>query len=136
MAVTTTRGSAVPPPLRRTYRFTIPKIPPSANLYWRHGRNGVYITKAALEYRKTVAEVCERLNIKPLPGALRITAHCYICDERRDLDNNMKQLADALQSWAFEDDNALVEIHLYRHKAATRKLAKVEVIIEQVGYDE
>lgn len=115
----------------KRYAFTIPELPPSANLYWRHGRNGVYITKAALNFRQVVAGVCMELGIKPLDGLLRFTADCYICDSRRDLDNNMKQLADALQGWAFEDDNALVEIHLYRHKAKTRKTAKVDVVIEQ-----
>lgn len=133
--MTTTRGGAIQVPSLKSYRFTILRLPPSANTYWRHGRNGVYVSKAAKDFRKAVADLCERLNITPLAGPLRLIAHCYICDTTRDLGNNEKQLSDALQGWAFEDDNALVEIHLYRHKAATRKLAKVEVIIEQVDYD-
>ena len=105
-------------------------LPPSANTYWKHSRNGVYVSPQAMEFRDKVA--IATIGYDMLSGELRVTAHCYICDTRRDLDNGIKQLLDALQGRIFEDDNAVVEIHMYRHKAATRKVSKVIVTIEEL----
>lgn len=113
-------------------------LPISANVYWRHtvGRNGkpfVYVSQEAVVYREQVGWLCVAAGVGPYHGPLRVTILAYICDSRRDTDNVVKVLFDAMQGHAYDDDNQIVEYHVYRHKARTRKDSKVIVKIEEAA---
>lgn len=79
--------------------FSLP-WPPSVNHYWRHISKGPLagrhlISEAGREYRH---KVCGLLaNAKPLTGRLAIYIRAHPPDRRRrDLDNILKSLLDAL----------------------------------------
>ena len=116
--------------------ITLP-LPISANVYWRHttvrGKPMIYVSQEAQTYRELVGWRCLEANIGPFHGSLKMTIQAYICDVRRDTDNVVKVLFDAMQGHAYDDDNQIVEYHVYRHKAKTRKDGKVIVDIEEVA---
>jgi crossover junction endodeoxyribonuclease RusA len=84
---------------------TLP-YPPSVNTYWRSNRGRVHVSKTGVEYRRAVG------NVKlPVFGGsrLRLTAMVYPPDKRRrDLDNVLKALLDALcHAGAYNDDSQI-----------------------------
>lgn len=114
----------------------LPK-PVSANVYWRRGKWGMYTHPKATVYKADVALAWALSGHAMLEGPrLAVTMHCYICDKRADMANWEKVTLDALQGYAYADDNAVVELHMYRYKARTRKLQKVIVSIQDSTYGE
>lgn len=115
--------------------LTLP-YPPSANRYWRHlpGRSRPVLSREAKEYREQVAGcVLEARAAKHLPCRLSmdVTAHCPDY-RRRDLDNLLKQLQDALQgAGVFADDGQIDDLRIRRGEPC--KGGKVEVRIEAIG---
>lgn len=102
-------------------------MPPSANVYWRHTRTGrVYVSDEAIQYRAAMSVACH--GLQPLPGPVALRVEAYMPSIRRDLDNTLKVLCDALQGWLYDNDNQIQHIEITRHKA-TRKTARVEVEI-------
>lgn len=93
----------------------------------------VYVSQEAQTYRETVGWSCLTAHVGPFHGPLRLTVQAYICDARRDTDNVVKVLFDAMQGHVYDDDNQIVEYHVYRRKAKTRKESKVIVEIEEVA---
>lgn len=110
--------------------FRLP-FPPSANVYWRRGRNGIiYVSKAATEYKIEVAMQCGKNDItEPLLGPVRITVQCYMPSTNRDLGNTAKVLEDALQGYCYVDDLQIVEQHYYRYEAHDPKKKNAHVIV-------
>jgi len=105
-------------------------LPPSANKYWRKGRNGItYVSKEAESFKEEVGWAAVAAQLEPIEGPVGMTIDAYICDTRRDLDNCCKILLDALQGYAYEDDNMVYDYHARRFKAKTRKQGKVIVSI-------
>lgn len=105
-------------------------FPPSANRYWRRGRNGViYTSKEALKYKEGVAKQCAFQGIKPLQGNIKITVHCYMPQTNRDLGNTAKCLEDSLQGFLYQNDLQIVEQHYYRHEAVSPKKTNAKVVI-------
>lgn len=89
--------------------------PPSANRYWRHAKGRTYVSLDAVQYRLVVLAACKRKRVKPLTGPVIVTFHWYRGRASGDLDNRWKQLGDALQGHAYDDDAQIVELHAYRH---------------------
>lgn len=82
--------------------LTLP-YPPSTNTYYRHvainGRPRTLISAKGREYRDTVAYACvlQGVNGTQLSGRLAVTMRMQPPDRRRrDLDNTLKGLQDAL----------------------------------------
>jgi len=78
--------------------------PPSVNHYWRYARGRFYISPAGHNYRESVLAIlfgCEKLS-----GPVALEIEVYPPDRRRrDLDNILKSILDALEyADAFEDD--------------------------------
>lgn len=96
-------------------KLTLP-YPPSINRYWRHVGTRVLISKAGRRYRSDVAAVLTAERVKPLEGELAVQIDVFPPDRRRrDLDNTLKALLDAMQGGAYVDDNQIGELHVERH---------------------
>ena len=68
-------------------------FPPSVDHYWRHTRNGHFISDAGRSYRGRVAWECKARGLRPMLGRLSVVIRAYPPDNRRrDLDNLLKVL--------------------------------------------
>ncbi|QRK08087.1 RusA family crossover junction endodeoxyribonuclease [Archangium violaceum] len=109
-------------------RLTLP-YPPSANTYWKPARGrGLVPSDEARRYKAAVAQLAKANGVQPLKGPVRLTLRAYRPRRVGDLDNLRKVLLDALQGWAFLDDDQVSEDHGYRLDDA--KNPRVEVLLE------
>ena len=111
-------------------RLTLP-WPPSVNHYWRTARGNTYISAAGKTYRSLVTRVasidtpeCVRCNV-PMLGRLAVDVLAYQADaRRRDVDNLLKALLDALAyARVYDDDSQIDELRVSRFFARGDELA-------------
>lgn len=91
--------------------------PPSVNRYWRNVGHRVLISKAGRAYRlQTMERVQAARAAVRLPGRLSVHILAYPPDRRkRDLDNVLKSLLDALQhGGVYQDDSQIDRIEITR----------------------
>jgi crossover junction endodeoxyribonuclease RusA len=95
--------------------------PPSVNAYYRHLSKGplagrTLISKDGRIYRDTVTEIIKRRNLKTMESRLMVTIEANPPDRRRrDLDNLLKALLDALvHSGVIADDSLIDHLTIYR----------------------
>ena len=91
--------------------------PPSLNHYWRCNRGHFHISVEGRIFRDRVwAQFQAAKGRGSLTGPLQIAIDAYPPDKRRrDLDNLLKALCDALQhAGCYEDDNQLWSILIRR----------------------
>lgn len=84
--------------------------PPSVNRYYRHVGPRVLISREGRKYRMMVVS---RLGgaFKRLKGNVALQAQCYPPDRRRrDLDNLLKSLQDALVAAGLLDDDSQIKL--------------------------
>lgn len=86
--------------------LTLP-YPPSANTYWRRNGHRYFIAPAGVAFRTEVKARCAASGIKPLTGHVAMTVTLVPGDRRRrDIDNVLKPLLDALTNGcAWSDDS-------------------------------
>lgn len=112
-------------------RLSLP-YPPSVNSYWRHTRTGqTYISEAGQEFRHAVRVLM--LGTQPIDGPLSVEVELWPPDRRRrDIDNPLKGLLDALQhGGAYRDDNQIERLLIERR--AVLPPGKCEVSIEELN---
>jgi Holliday junction resolvase RusA-like endonuclease len=104
--------------------------PPSVNHYWRHVGSRVLISREGRAYRSTVGAILALRRVRPLVGSLAIEIDVYPPDRRRrDLDNLMKSLLDALaHGGAYEDDSQIDRLLLIRRHVIAG--GKIHLLIE------
>lgn len=107
-----------------TISFDLP-WPPSINHYWRHTKNGHYISNEGKAYRELVFYSC--LNYQgrlPDNARLSINIEAFPPDRRkRDLDNVLKSLLDALQyAGVYQDDCQIDRLYIERKTALSNKV--------------
>ncbi|GAB6184538.1 RusA family crossover junction endodeoxyribonuclease [Thermopirellula anaerolimosa] len=88
--------------------------PPSVNHYWRRVGPRTLISRQGRAYRRDVATAVRLIDHAadrlPLTGPLRVEVSLYPPDRRRrDLDNALKALLDALQHAGVYPDDSLIE---------------------------
>ena len=92
-------------PTGRTDTLTLP-WPPTGNTSVRHGNGGHYLTQDVRDYRQAVAAICR--DYAPVKGRYRLHVHLSPPDKRRrDCDNAIKSLLDALVHAGYIQDDAM-----------------------------
>ncbi len=91
--------------------------PPSGNHYFSYYQGRPVLSKEARTYRHQVRRIAITAGIKPLMGPLAIQVDAFPPDNRRrDIDNCLKSLFDALQhAGAFWDDSQIIVLHAIKH---------------------
>ena len=102
-------------------------LPPSANVYWRYGPNGVHVSQEAQNYKAGVKWKALHQGLAPMAGELALYVNVYRQQRRGDLDNFAKVLGDALNGVAYHDDSQVVELHMWRHDDRDNPRVEVEV---------
>jgi crossover junction endodeoxyribonuclease RusA len=83
--------------------------PPTINHYYVRSKRGMFIGPEGQAYRVHVIEKLREAGARALEGPLRMSINAFPPDKRRrDLDNILKALWDALQrGGAFNDDSQI-----------------------------
>jgi crossover junction endodeoxyribonuclease RusA len=85
-------------------------FPPSLNHYWRHNRGRTHISAEGREYRNAVAWICKEDGIKCITNKLKVSIYVQRPDKRRrDLDNLIKVVLDAMQHGGVYVDDSQIE---------------------------
>ena len=101
------------------YELHLP-FPPTINSYYVKTKQGQFISMKGKKYRADVeAEVEQQLaalGVLPLEHSLNVTVVVHMPDKRkRDIDNYMKSLLDALtKAGVWEDDSLVDQLIIYR----------------------
>ncbi len=104
--------------------------PPSVNHYYRRVGPRTLISRQGRRYRERICAILRSLRVRPIEGHLFLEVDLYPPDcRRRDLDNAMKALLDALQhGGAYRDDSQVKEMHTHmREPMAPRGKAVVRI---------
>jgi len=90
--------------------------PPSVNHYWRRVGARTLISREGRRYRDRIASILALRRVRPIAGALSVRVTVHPPDRRRrDLDNAMKALLDALEhGGAYEDDSQIDHLDIRR----------------------
>ena len=105
--------------------------PPSVNHYWRHVDGKTLISKEGRIYRDDVALMLHLHRVPKFSGSLSVHVDAHPPDaRRRDIDNILKALLDALQyGGAYHDDNQIERLSVARQSVTAK--GKVCVTIEE-----
>ena len=90
--------------------------PPSVNRYWRTFQGRMIISAEGRSYRKAVADqVMIQRGAKHYEGKLNVVIEAWRPDNRRrDLDNLLKAILDALtHAGVWVDDGLIVDLRIY-----------------------
>ncbi len=105
--------------------------PPTVNSYYKVTRHGQrYLDKKVRAFRDVVAEsVHEQMPGVTLDESLFMEVYLFPPDRRkRDLDNYMKGLLDALTNAGLWDDDSLIDqLHIYRGEIVSGGSVRVEL---------
>lgn len=107
--------------------------PPSVNHYYRTYRGRMLVSAKGRAYRDDVAHRIVMAGNPSLIGKLRVTIHLSPPDNRRrDLDNCLKALLDAMQNaGVYHDDSQIDEMLVKRNKS--KKGGLVHVTLASCG---
>lgn len=94
--------------------------PPSVNHLWRRVGCRMYLSQGGRAFRRAVQAALAEQGVRPIAGRLAVTIVVHPPDRRRrDLDNVLKALLDALQhGGAYHDDAQIDILHVRRDVCA------------------
>ena len=92
--------------------------PPSINHYWRRVGVRTLISREGRRFRERVVAILAALHIQPLTGRLDVRVDVFPPDRRRrDLDNCLKSLLDAMEhGGAYTDDSQIAKLTIERRE--------------------
>lgn len=100
------------------YETQLP-YPPSINHYWRRVGPRTLISREGRRFRASVVAILAAGGRPPLTGKLSVEVEVYPPDlRRRDVDNCLKSLLDAMQhGGAYLDDSQIVKLSVEKREA-------------------
>lgn len=103
--------------------------PPSVNRYWRHVDGRTLISKAGRQYREAVSINARSAHVETLSGRLAVSVLLTMPDRRRrDIDNTLKALLDALEhARVYEDDSQIDRLLVERGDVEAPGMARVTI---------
>lgn len=109
--------------------------PPSVNHYWRRVGARTLISQEGRRYRSRIASMLALRRLQPMAGPLDVRITIHPPDRRRrDLDNPMKALLDALEhGGAYGDDFQIDHLDIWRGEVVPD--GKVTVRITEIQRD-
>jgi crossover junction endodeoxyribonuclease RusA len=112
------------------YQIELP-FPPTANTYWRKWKNRMVLSPRGEQYKLDV-QAAVGLNPPRLSGRLCLMVSAWMPDrKRRDIDNLLKPLLDALTYAGVWDDDSQVKA-LSIAEAGVRKPGSVQIQITRM----
>lgn len=110
------------------YKLSLP-YPPSVNHYWRRVGAKTLISRSGRRFREDVIGELAAAGVKPLDGPIAVSIDVYPPDRRRrDLDNILKALFDALEhGGAYHDDSQIVRIEASKREPVDGGVAMVVI---------
>lgn len=103
--------------------------PPSINHYWRRAGPRTLISRTGRAFRSEVVAILQKQRRPKLLGRLGVEVDLYPPDRRRrDVDNVMKSLLDALQQGGvYGDDSQIDELHIRRQECVPGGCVRVRL---------
>ena len=112
-------------------RIELP-YPPSINHYWRRVGYRTLISREGRRFRQEVVATLAAMNVRPVTGDVAVHIIVHPPDRRRrDIDNVIKALLDALEhGGAYADDSQIIDLSIKKRHAVEG--GKTVVCIETV----
>lgn len=117
----------------RTIELSLP-YPPSVNHYWRRAGSRTIVSAQGRRFRSAVARTLAVGRVRAFDGRVAVRVVVHPPDRRRrDLDNVLKALLDALAQpgGAYRDDEQIDGLEVLRGEVV--KGGKVVVTVEAMG---
>ncbi|MFM7165224.1 MAG: RusA family crossover junction endodeoxyribonuclease [Planctomycetaceae bacterium] len=115
-------------------RVTVVELPhpPSINHYSRHVGTRTFISRQGRAFRQAVCSILAAAGVVPLEGPLIVEIAIFPPDRRRrDVDNVLKALLDALQHGrAYLDDSQIVRLTIEKRHVVSGGKSLVSIRVQ------
>jgi len=108
----------------------VPKGRP--RLGYRGRKAYVYTPPETREYERLVGWVAKSAGCRPVDGPVSVSLSVYV-KGRLDADNIAKSILDGLNGVAYEDDDQVVELHIWKYRVKNAAEERVEIRIQEAG---
>lgn len=92
----------------------------------------VYTPPKTREYERLVGWAAKSAGCRPVEGPVSVTLSVY-AKGRLDADNIAKSILDSLNGVAYEDDDQVVELHIWKYRVKNAAEERVEIEIREAS---
>ena len=118
---------------RQWIKITVPgrPVPKGRPRFGVRGKKAyVYTPTETKEYEKLVGWLAKSAGCRPTDKPVIVSLDIYT-RRKMDLDNVAKSILDGLNGVAYEDDDQVVELHIWKHKVNGKEEERVEIAIKE-----